>query len=188
MRAMSAGERGDLAEALLPEAAGLMVEVREGTPEEIGDRLGGMSRTELEGLAVVLAALADPEMVLRDALAWVDFDEYGRPAAAVPRWRVPRLDRSVRDLVPDAAPRSAGVDRVAVERALQQGGTVLTSAERAVAVDVGIRKGMGYDLVASRLGMSRYAVEQAWTRAKVRARAEGRSVPVESVDEIRDAG
>jgi len=53
-----------------------------------------------------------------------------------------------------------------------------------LAVDRGIRRGMGYDLVAERLGMEREAVMRAWERAKRKARAEGRYVPAQQVGEI----
>lgn len=177
---MTAQERGDLAEALLPEAAGLVVDVREATVDQIGSRLAGMSRHELEGLAVVLAAMADPDRSLQDALGWVDFDEHGE---ALP-WRS-KARRNVRDLVQARADRGRGVDEVAVDRALAGEPQELTAAERTLGVDRGLRRGLGYGVVAERLGMSREAVRRSWERSKVLARAEGRWVPPVSVDEIR---
>ncbi|GAA0500953.1 hypothetical protein [Streptomyces olivaceiscleroticus] len=185
MSALSAEECGDLVEALLPDAAGLVCAVREESRDQIAARLGGMSRHELEAMAVILAAMADPERGLREAFEWINFDEYGEPLP----WPS-RSSKTVRGLVSTAAPRMkgrAGVDEVAVERALHGDPQPLNSAERALGVDRGIRRGMSYDDVAERLQMTRKAVEQAWTRAKERARAEGRYVPKEKVGEITAA-
>ncbi|WP_093803950.1 hypothetical protein [Streptomyces sp. Wb2n-11] len=179
MTAMSAEERGDLAQALLPEAAGLVCAVREERPEQIAARLRGLSRYELEALAVVLAAIVDPDRGLKEALSWVDFDEYGEPTKYRPSTR-----RTVREAAPDVAPRGRGVDRVAVERALRGGQVNLNAAERSMAVDIGLRRGMSYDDVAAALRMDREAVKRSWERSKTRARKEGRWVPPMQVGEI----
>lgn len=175
-------ERGDLVEALLPEAAGLAVGVREETSEEIGARLAGLSRHELEALAVVLAAMVDPDRGLREALGWVDFDEFGERL----HW-VPKGSRAVRDISPDRVVRGLGVDMVAVRRALEGEPLVLSRDERRLAVETGIRSGMSYDDVAGALGMKREAVQRSWERAKGRARSEGRWVPPVPVGEMRTA-
>lgn len=179
---MSAEERGDLVEALLPDAAGLVVGVREETREEITARLRGMSRHELETMAVILAAMVDPDRGMREAFDWIDFDEHGQ---ALP-WPT-QATRTVRQLVSTEAPRGRGVDEVAVERALAGDRLNLNAKERALAVDRGIRRGMGYDLVAELLGMDREAVKRSWERAKRKARAEGRYVPTQQVGEIATA-
>lgn len=185
MSELSAEECGDLVEALLPDAAGLVCAVREETRDQIAARLGGMSRHELEAMAVILAAMADPDRGLREAFGWVTFDEYGDPLP----WPS-RSTKTVRDLPSNAVRVSrgrSGVDEVAVERALHGDPQPLNEAERALGVDRGIRRGMSYDLVAERLEMTRDAVEQAWVRAKDRARAEGRYVPKQQVGEITAA-
>lgn len=182
MSAMGAEERGDLVEALLPDAAGLVVAVREETQEQITARLRGMSRHELEVVAVLLAAMADPDRGLREALGWIDFDEHGAPLKARSY-----VTRSVRELVSVEAPRGRGIDQVAVNRVLAGDRLGLSREERALAVDRGIRRGMSYDLVAERLGMEREAVMRAWDRAKRKARAEGRYVPTQQVGEIATA-
>ncbi|GAA2770560.1 sigma-70 region 4 domain-containing protein [Streptomyces showdoensis] len=181
MGELSAEARGDMAQAMLPEAAGLIVDVHEGSAQDIRSRLQGLTRHELEALAVVVAALADPERPVLDALRWVDFDEYGDHVPV----STSRSARRVRDAVPNAAPRGHGIDVVAVDRALTPGDSVwLSSPERAFAVDVGIRRGMPYEDVAERLGMTVAAVQKAWTRAKERALAEGRPVPRQPVGQI----
>jgi len=182
---MGAEERGDLVEALLPDAAGLVVAVREETQEQIPARLRGLSRHELEVVAVVLAAIADPDRGLREAFAWINFDEHGEPL------KYPsKATRTVREVPSAALPHTrgrSGVDEVAVERALHGDPQPLNERERALGVDRGIRRGMTYDDVAERLGMTRGAVMQAWDRTKRKARAEGRYVPTQQVGEISTA-
>ncbi|MFE1230283.1 hypothetical protein [Streptomyces sp. NPDC058745] len=173
-----------MAQALIPAAAGLIVDVHEGSADDVRVRLQGLDRHELEGLAVVLAGLADPDRSVPDALGWVNFDEYGDPLPP----RKPLANRKVRDLAPDAVKRTRGVDVVAVNRALVPGQSVpLSQAERTLAVEVGIRRGMGYRGVAQQLGMDVEAVMKAWDRAKKRAVAAGRPVPLVPVNQIRDA-
>jgi hypothetical protein len=179
--------RGDLAQAMVVEATGLVVAVREETRQEIAQRLSGLDRTELEALAVVLAALVDPEQHLHTALGWVDFDEYGDQVDPY----VPRKDRrwTAREKAQRTGGRPAPAPRVrvdwhAVDRALAGHSMELTQAERIAAVDVGIRLGMSKDQVAEALGMEREAVGRAWERIKERARKAGVFVPAEPVGEI----
>jgi DNA-binding CsgD family transcriptional regulator len=185
MSGMSAEQRADLVEALLPDAAGLVCAVREETREQITARLRGLSRHELEVVAVVLAALADPDQSLRESFGWINFDEHGAPLE-----RRSSATRTVREVPSTALPHTkgrSGVDEVAVERALHGDPQPLNASERSLAVDRGIRRGLSYDLVAERLGMKREAVEQAWGRAKRKAHAEGRHVPKQQVGEIATA-
>lgn len=184
MSELTAEQRGDMVEALMPEAAGLVVDVHEGSAEDIKTRLRGLTRHELEAVAVLLAALADPDRGLKDALAWVTFDEYGDQLD-----HRSRSSRTIREASPVTSPgRLRGVDAVAVDRALAPGPRVeLNREERAFAVDVGIRRGMSYTDVAERLGMDRDTVKRAWERAKRRAREEGRWVPPVAVGDIRAA-
>ncbi|MCF0086651.1 hypothetical protein B0E37_01708 [Streptomyces sp. MH192] len=177
-----------MAVALVPEAAGLIVDVHEGSAEDIRVRLAGMSRHELEGLAVVLAALADPDRPLKEALAWVTFDEYGNPLP--PSRAGTRSDKAIRDAVPvQKRCRTAGVDVVAVHRALTERGEglALSQEERRLAIEVGVRRGMPYELVASRLGMEKDTVKRSWERVKERARAEGRVVPTRPLVSVEGA-
>ena len=177
MSGLTAAQRGDMAEALLPEAAGLVVDVHEGSTDDIAERLAGLSRHELEGLAVVLAALADPDRGLREALSWVTFNEHGD---RLYRSELSQTQKAVRDLAPTTRRELAGVDLVAVHRALAAGGqgVPLTQGERRLAIEVGYRRGMLKPVIAERLGMSVDAVDRAWDRIKQRARAAGDPVPV----------
>ena len=183
--ATAAEERGDLIEALLPDAAGLACAVREETREEIAARLAGMSRRELEATAVILAAMVDPDRGLKDAFAWIDFDEHGAPLEpAKPGKRAQTVRSIVRVGEVD---RRRGVDLVAVERALTGAPVALTGPERTAAVDMGIRRGLAYETVADVLGMKPEAVQRSWERSKRRARAEGRPVPAGQVGEFARA-
>lgn len=186
MSALNAEQRGDMVETLMPEAAGLVVDVHEGSADDIKTRLQGLTRHELEAMAVLLAALVDPDRSLKDALAWVTFDEAGEP---LERKYKSRSTRAVRDMAPPVlVDRNAGLDVVAVDRALSPGPHVrLNSTERRFAVERGIRRGMTYSDVAERLQMDREAVQRSWERAKRRAREEGRWVPPVAVGEIRSA-
>jgi len=177
MSGLSAEQRGDMVEALLPEAAGLVVDVHEGSADDIQVRLSRLTRHELEAVAVILGALADPERGIRDALSWVDFDENGNrlyPSART------RSEKTVRDLAPAMRRQLAGVDVVAVHRALAGVGqsVALSAAERRMAVEVGYRRGMLKKVIAVRLGMSEDAVDRSWDRIKQRARETGQRVPV----------
>jgi DNA-binding CsgD family transcriptional regulator len=166
---LTASQRGDMVETLMPEAAGLVVDVHEGSADDIKARLAGLSRHELEAVAVVLAALADPDRGLVEALAWVDFDENGRPLER--DWR---SERSVRDHVPQGRRELAGVDVVAVHRAVAPdnfGRVALTREERRLAIQVGKRRGLQNKEIAERLGMTPEAVDRSWERMKERERA-----------------
>ena len=186
MSILSAEQRGDMVEALMPEAAGLVVDVHEGSADDIKTRLSGLTRHELEALAVVLAAIADPDRPLKDALAWVTFDEHGHRVAPS---QTTRTDKAVRDLAPEILRNTAGVDVVAVNRALtsEGAGLPLNRDERRLAIEVGLRRGMAYELVAKRLGMDVEAVKRSWERIKSRARAAGQPVPQRPLTVVTDA-
>lgn len=177
MSGLTAEQRGDMAQGLLPEAAGLVVDVHEGSPDDIRVRLSRLSRHELEALAVILGALADPERGIREALAWVDFDENGNRLFPSDRTK---SEKTVRDLAPAMRRELAGVDVVAVHRALAPGGhpVALSAAERRMAIEVGYRRGMLKKAIADRLGMTEDAVDRSWDRIKQRARESGQRVPV----------
>jgi hypothetical protein len=177
---MTAGQRGDFVEALMPVAAGLAMAVREETAFEIKARLHELGRHELEAVAVVLAAMVDPDRPLSQALGWVDFDEHGEAlgAAGKSRLTVGGLARR------GPMDRTKGVDMVAVERSLNGERFELSAYERTVAVDLGIRRGMSYDDVAERLGMTRDSVKRSWERSKKSARENGQYVPPQPVGQI----
>ena len=176
MSALNAQQRGDMAEALLPEAAGLVVDVHEGSADDIKNRLAGLTRHELEAVVVLVAALADPDVNVREALAWVNFDENGNRLYPSD---LTRSQKAVRDLAPALRRQLSGVDVVKVNRALsgRNGGVALNQVERRMAIEVGLRRGMSYELVADLLAMEAESVKRTWERIKARAREEGGVVP-----------
>jgi hypothetical protein len=177
---MTAEQRGDFVEILMPVAAGLAMAVREEAPFEIRARLHELDRHELEVVAVVLAAMVDPDQPLAEALGWVDFDEHGEALGVAQKSR--RTVGSLARVRP--VDRTHGVDRVAVERVLNGERFPLNQHERTIGVDLGIRRGMSYDDVADRLGMTREAVQRSWDRSKKTARENGQYVPLQPVGQI----
>lgn len=112
--ALTATQRGDLAERMLPVAANLTVLVHgDGGPEDVAEVLAGLSETDKNALIVVLAGLVDPEQPVGKALGWLDFDEHG--SLTVPSWSE---ESSVRDLAPepDEDLDDDYVDQVAVSK------------------------------------------------------------------------
>lgn len=159
--------RGDLAQALVPEAAFLAMAVRDRDPAEIAHYLNGLTRHRLEALAVVLAAMVDPDRSLKEALAWVDFDEHGQPLEPTPC----RDFRLIRNAAREPAQSQAvGPDYAAVIRALEGERITLRPADRALAVTIAIRRGWTKERTAAALGVSEGAVGKAWLRAKARRR------------------
>lgn len=181
--ALNAKQRGDMVEALLPEAAGLVVDVHEGSADDIKTRLAGLTRHELEAVVVIVAALADPDVGIREALAWVNFDENGNRLYPSD---LTRSQKAVRDLAPALRRQMSGVDVVAVNRALsgRDRGVALSQVERRMAIEVGLVRGMSYELVAARLAMEVEAVKRTWERIKARAREEGVPVPSRPADSL----
>lgn len=81
MTTLTASERGDLAERMLPIACQLAVIVHgEGDQQDIAHVLSQLDDTERQALIVALAALINPDKRLADALDYVRWDEEGRPA------------------------------------------------------------------------------------------------------------
>jgi hypothetical protein len=78
--AARARARGDLAEAMVDKATDLALLVRDEGRESVLAFLGDLSGGEKDALLVVLAAMMPVEdMSKGDMLAWIDFDELGRP-------------------------------------------------------------------------------------------------------------
>ena len=116
MSTLTAEQRGDLAESMLPVAATMTLLVHgDGGPEDVQEVLAELDDTQRAALIVVLAGLVDPEQMLSKALGWVEFDETG--ALAVPQWDE---KRTVRDLAEEQelAEDPDYVDPVAVRRYL----------------------------------------------------------------------
>lgn len=165
--------RGDLMEALIPDAAYLAVAVRDRDPADIAARLAGLSRYELEALAVLLAGMVDPGRSVADLLGWIDFDEHGRPLGGqASRAELP-LHRKARE----PRPPGIGPDHAAALRVLEGERLELRAQDRALAVRMAVMRGWTDEEIAAALGMTVAAVQQAWNRIKQAAREAGLSVP-----------
>jgi hypothetical protein len=77
--ALDAAAKGKLAERMVPVAAALACAVREEDAGSLGALLDPFTRQELYGLAVALAAMVPVDEPLAGLLAWVTWDEHGRP-------------------------------------------------------------------------------------------------------------
>lgn len=143
MTTLTAAERGDLAEDMLPVAARLATIVHgDGGPEDVAQVLGVLDGREKDALIVVLAGLADPDRPLAALLGWVDFDEAAQPVDA------DHADRTtLRDIADGLGPEddTDPVDEVAVARFLAGRTITLTRRERFAAVEAGLRRGMSFN-------------------------------------------
>ncbi|MFJ2863720.1 hypothetical protein [Kitasatospora sp. NPDC087314] len=93
---MTPEERGDLAQRLLPLAAGLACVVHgDGGPDEIRHALVQLDDAERDALIVVLAGLVDPNARLRDVLGYLTWDEHGH------RVKPTGATRTLRDIAED---------------------------------------------------------------------------------------
>lgn len=78
-------ERGDLAERLLPIAAGLAcITHGDGDQRDITHTLSQLDQAERDALIVILAGLVNPDTRLTEALGYITWDETGRPATDRP--------------------------------------------------------------------------------------------------------
>lgn len=125
MSVMSAEQRGDLAEAMIPVAANLVTLVHgDGGPEDVQEVLAGLDAQGKDALLIVLAGLVDPDQPISKALGWLEFTE--DRDLAVPPWSE---KQRVRDLVPEPVLPEASVDPVAVRRFVEGFGVETTEAE-----------------------------------------------------------
>ncbi|MDH6116856.1 hypothetical protein ABH930_000275 [Kitasatospora sp. GAS204A] len=144
---MTPEQRGELAERLLPHAAALVCLVHgDGDRRDIQQALARLTQVERDALPVVLAALVDPDAEIADLLAFVTWDEYGRPATPV------RVSGSVRDLadavetMPSPQGRAAAIVEDTAELVLQ---------------------GLPRSAIADRFGVTWNAVQKAHERTGV---------------------
>lgn len=141
MTGLSAKERGDMAEDLLPKAAHLAVLVHgDGGPEDVREVLDSLDDAQRTALIVVLAGLVDPDQPMGKALGWLDFNEHGQ--TVVPAWG---SRTTVRDMAPEPElDDETYVDPVAVRQYLEGKPLVPSPRERLEAIVTGVRRGMTY--------------------------------------------
>lgn len=93
---LTAEQRGDLAEQLLPVAARLACIVHgDGGDRDAHQAIARLSPDERDALLIVLAGLVDPDARLTDVLAYLAWDETGKPQ------RPARVGGTIRDLAED---------------------------------------------------------------------------------------
>jgi DNA-binding CsgD family transcriptional regulator len=173
---LSAEQRGDLAEQMLPTAAHLAVLVHgDGGPEDVAKVLGGLDETQKDALIVVLAGLVDPDQSVGKALGWLDFNEHG--ALTVPSWSE---GGSLRDLAPEDCEDDADeyIDEAAVERYLAGARVELSDRERLEAVVRGVSRGLAYPDIDVLQGRPRGATATFVSRLRKRYAEQGRPFPV----------
>lgn len=176
MSNLTAQQRGDLAEQMLPVAAHLAVLVHgDGGPEDVADVLAGLDGKQKDALLVVLAGLVDPEQPVGKALGWLDFNEHG--SLTVPSWSE---QRSVRDLAPEPADGLDDdyVDQVAVTKFVR-GFRVdsLTDAEFLAAVQQCVVQGMTLSDVDVLRKWPRRTAENWVNRLRKQYQRSGRAFP-----------
>jgi hypothetical protein len=71
--------KGALAAEMVPVATELVCAVHDHGVEEVAAVLAKVPRAHMVALTVVLAALVDPDRPISEALAWVTWDEHGKP-------------------------------------------------------------------------------------------------------------
>lgn len=176
MSTLSAQQRGDLAEQMLPVAAHLAVLVHgDGGPEDVREVLEGLDETAKSALIVVLAGLVDPEQPVGKALGWLDFNEHG--ALTVPSWSE---RSSVRDLAPEPTEDTDDdyVDPIAVLRFVQ-GVRVegLTDAEFLTGVQQCVARGKTLGDLNAMQGWPRKTAENWVNRLRKQYQRSGRVFP-----------
>ena len=146
---MTPAERGDLAERLLPTAARLACVVHgDGDQHDVDHYTRRLDRAELLALVVLLAAMADPEQRIDDALGFVTWDEDGRPAPALAYGR-----RTIRGLARALeGPEALGADRI------------LQSERRQLARELHLGQGFTVTEVAAMVGAGAPTVKK-WAEA-----------------------
>lgn len=75
--------RAALAERMIPKACELACLVRDHDSTAIGEFIQALSDEERTALLVVQAAMIPVDQPTGDLLAWIDFDEHGRPLSAL---------------------------------------------------------------------------------------------------------
>jgi hypothetical protein len=149
MTTLTATERGDLAERMLPVAGRLVGIVHgDGGAADVAHATNLLDRVELLAVIVALAAMADPEQPVSDALAHITWDEHGLPLADPP----PAAKRTIRALAPADVVTPSGV------RAL------LESEQRLEARRLVVELGMKYPEVGERVGVTPDTIGR-WARA-----------------------
>ncbi|WP_327335179.1 hypothetical protein [Streptomyces anulatus] len=173
MTTLTASQRGDMVEDMLPIAANLAVLVHgDGGPEDVGAVLAGLDEAQRTALIVVLAGLVDPDQPMGRALGWLDQDEHG--ALAVPHWenRTP-----IRDLVPEPAVDDDYVDMVAVHQYLKGTRVDLSDTEFLMVLEHAEEQGLSLPELDRRQGATSAVNGDRVNRMRKAYQRSGRALP-----------
>jgi hypothetical protein len=177
MSSLSAEQRADLAERMLPIAANLAVLVHgEGGPEDVAEALAGLDDTEKNALIVVLAGLVDPDRPVGKSLSWTNVTQHA--ALPVGSWMA---QRSLRDHVPDTdsdlVPDDEYVDQAAVTKFVKGFHIDVSDPEFIVAVQRCAALGMNLVDVDALRRWPKKTAENRVNRIKKRYQRSGRPFP-----------
>lgn len=173
---LTAEQRGDLVEALLPVAARLTMLVHgDGGPEDVREALDGLDDTQRNALIIVLAGMVDPDRPMGAVLGWLDFNEHGQQI--VPDWNDKSTLRTVADREQPGDDDWDGVDQVAVDRWLRGHPVALSRADRVAAIIEGLRRGMTYRDMDQLTGAKKGTTYQFILRERRAAAQRGEVLP-----------
>lgn len=177
MSVLSAEERGDLAEALLPTAAHLTTLVHgDGGQRDIHQAIARLTPADRDSLLVVLAALVDPDVPMSAQLAWLHFDEHGNPVR--PTVATGTTLRDLAEELDEDVAEDDFVDEAAVQRYLAGAPVTVTAAERIAAIAEAARRGISYLELDQLHGLCRNATSKFVSREREKAEKKGASFPI----------
>jgi len=169
----------ELAEAMVPVAARLVVAVHgEGGRDDVAALWAELTPHQQVALAVVLAAMVNPDRSLGAALGWITWDAKGDPLS-------PGLaeTRTIRDVAGESeVVHGAGefVDPVVIRRALSGDRVEATAAERRAVFEAAVEAGVAPMVVAAGLGIDLKLAQKSVERARARLAAARNASPTRS--------
>lgn len=170
MSPLTAEQRGDLAEAMLPVATNLVMIVHgEGGPNEVADLIGALDDQERTALLVVLAGLVDPYAPLPKSMPWGgDVDTALLTPREIAEAMLP---------TPEHLDDEEIIDPVAIEDFLNGRHSQITDRERLAAIVEGRRRGLTYLDIDHRAGAKPNTASKFMSRMRGHARTLGVTFP-----------
>lgn len=175
MTVLSAKERGDMVEELLPQATNLVVLVHgDGGVRDVHQAIARLDAGQRDAMLVILAGLVDPDRPLSSALGWLDFTEEGE--LTVPPWQD---TASVRDLVPEPELEDdeTFVDETAVQNYIKGIPGDVSVVERLQAVVEAAAQGISYLELDERHGFKAGRTSTFISRLRKQYVADGKPFP-----------
>ncbi|PBC72321.1 MULTISPECIES: hypothetical protein [unclassified Streptomyces] len=178
MSGLSAEERGDLVQRLLPIAGQLTTLVHgDGGQRDIHQVIARLTADERDNLLVVLAGLVNPDVPMSALLGWLTFDEHGNPVK-------PEVatDATLRDLAEEvwdeAAAEGDFIDDAAVQQYLAGKPVTVTDAERIAAIAEATRRGITYLQLDQLQRLPKNTTSKFVSLARKAAEARGEEFPI----------